>query len=333
MRPGNERDRKEHMNLGDALAASPALFPLNLDSTGNVVQLVNLSEADYEAASFLDSRMLGPDVRFATVPWLELKNAAAGLPMHCDFIFHISHAGSTLLARLLGSHPACFTLREPAILRLFGQGYFHDRLELFLGLWSRTFHPGQRALIKATSFVSEIAVNLLETARDSRAILMYVQPATFLSALLDGAMSDITSQAESRLYRIQCRGILHGLTVSKLSPGECVAMSWLSEMISLAEVAKRFSDKILWLDFDHFLRQPEYHLRSLFAHLGIHTEVAALLSGPTMQRYAKKPDVKYDASFRSKLLIQSEQKFSYEISRGLAWLNLAEHADIRRTFP
>lgn len=114
--------------LRDALSDSPALFPFNMAPDGNTVQFVNLSEADYLDASFLDNRMLKPNVRYANIPWAELSAAAQNLPIHCDFIFHISHAGSTLLSRLLGSHPACFSLREPAILRLFGQGAFPDRL-------------------------------------------------------------------------------------------------------------------------------------------------------------------------------------------------------------
>lgn len=319
----------EQIAFRDALIASPSLFPLNLDPSGNFVQLINLSEADYQAASFLDSRMLGPRVRHATVPWIEFELAAAGLTSHCDFIFHISHVGSTLLSRLLGSHPACFSMREPAILRLIGQGTFQDRLETFLGLWSRTFYPTQRALIKATSFVSEIAIELLSRESKSRALLMYVPLETFLPSLLDGAMSDISAHAETRLRRIQSRGILSEHTIACLSPGECVAMSWLSEMISLTEVAKRFPDKTLWIDFDQFLNHPENHLISSFEHLGINTDVSSILSGPTMRRYAKKQEVNYDASFRSKLLAQAQKKCADEIARGLAWLDRLEPSSVK----
>ena len=321
------------LTLSEVLAASPALFPLNIDPTGNLVQLVNLAEADYESASFLDGRLLGSGMRHAVVPWSELENAAVGLPRRCNFIFHISHAGSTLLSRLLGSHESCFSLREPGILRLLGQGAYLDRLDTFQGLWSRTFHPEQTALIKATSFVSEIAVTLLSATPNSKALLMYVPPETFLPALLDGAMSDITSQSESRLQRLQLKGLLNGLELSNLSIGECVAMSWLSEMASLAEAAKKFPGRTTWMDFDQFLNQPEFHLLNAFAHFGVHTEVASLISGSMMQRYAKKPEVIYDASFRTKLLAKSQQKFSVEISRGLAWLELEEQAAIRSRLP
>jgi len=308
------------MSFQQAVSASPTLFPLQFDSEGHIVQLVGLTESDYQAASFLDNRLLGTNTQHATVPWQDLATAAANLPMRCDFIFHISHAGSTLLSRLLGSHPCCFSIREPAILRLIAQGQFPDRLHTFIGLWSRTFHPRQRALIKATSFVNEIAVKLLTVVSESRAILMFVKPETFLPALLDGAMSDITSQSQSRFERLQQKGFLSGISLPDLSPGECVAMSWLSEMSSLTEVATKFPDRTHWLDFDDFLKQPSHHLQSAFSHFGIQTEVESLLAGPIMQTYAKKPQVNYDATFRTQLLVASQHKNSQEISRGLAFL-------------
>lgn len=306
--------------LRDVLRASPALFPLNMEPNGNTVQFVNLSEADYREASFLDNRMLKPSVRYANIPWAELSFAAQNFPIQCDFIFHVSHAGSTLLSRLLGSHPSCFSLREPAILRMFGQGVFLDRLDLFLGLWSRTFHSSQRALIKATSFVSDIGLDLMTRVSDARAILMYVPLETFLSALLDGSMVDVASQAAARLQRLQRRQFLKGLAVESLSPGESVAMSWLSEMTCLSEIASQFPMRTLWIDFDRFLEQSEVMLRQSFRHLGLEVDSAAYLRENTMQRYAKKPEVNYDAAFRSKLLETSRQKFHTEISRGLAWL-------------
>jgi hypothetical protein len=213
---------------------------------------------------------------------------------------------------------------------MFAQGAFLDRLDLFLGLWSRTFNSSQRALIKATSFVSDIGLELMTRVLDARAILMYVPPETFLSALLDGSMVDVASQAESRLQRLQRRQFLTGLSVDSLSPGECVAMSWLSEMTCLSEIASQFPTRTLWIDFDRFLEQSETMLSQSFSHLGLVADSAAYLRESTMQRYAKKPEVNYDAAFRSKLLDASRQKFHSEISRGLAWLEQDGVAEVMK---
>src|ERR1700683_940465 len=105
--------------LAAALAASPELFPHALDPRSGMVTLLRLSRDDYEQASFLDGRIAGPGKPGRTLPFTQLSHAvsAAALPESAWFIFHIGHVGSTLLSRLLGLHPAIFSLREPDILR------------------------------------------------------------------------------------------------------------------------------------------------------------------------------------------------------------------------
>jgi hypothetical protein len=308
------------MSLQQALAASPVLFPLSMSEAGDLVQFVNLSEQAYQSISFLDNRILQPNTPTAVIPWPELSEAAKDLPLRCHFIFHISHAGSTLYSRLLAAHPAFFSIREPGILRLLATEKHRRRLSTFLRLWSRTFRPTQTAVLKATSFVSEIGSDILNTVPDSKAILMYVPAITFLRALLDGAMSDINSQATARLSRIQSRGLLPEVSLGNLSPGELVAMSWLAEMLSLSRIANQFAGRSLWVNFDAFLESPHSKLTEAFGHLGIATDVNPILASEVMGRYAKKPEVNYDANFREKLLKQADDRFGEEIKKGIAWL-------------
>src|SRR5512146_1808607 len=175
------------------LRASPALLPLDFEGPERV-QLVELSEADYAAASFLDARM-GRPVE-GRIAYAELAAAAERLPVACDYIFHIGHVGSTLMARLLGAHHGIFCLREPQALRSFAEAdlrrapwtpaEFDARLAAFLALYSRTWRPGQRALIKATSLVGELAVSMLRTSVNGRALLMTVKPETYMAPILGG---------------------------------------------------------------------------------------------------------------------------------------------------
>lgn len=96
-------------------------------------------------------------------------------------------------------------------------------------------------------------------------------------------------------------------------------MSWLSEMVALQSAAIRFPSRTQWLNFDDFLQNPELHLQSAFEHLGLEADPNAILAGPIMSRYAKKPEVNYDTTFRKKLLQASLGKHAIEIERGLAW--------------
>lgn len=308
-------------SLKDALRESPLLFPLDMDAKGENVQFVRMLQADYAAASFLDQRMLRPGQTVAAIAWPEVLSAANELPLRCDFIFHISHVGSTLLSRLLGQHPALLSLREPAILRRLAMGEFPERLDVFLGLWSRTFAPQQKAIIKATSFVSSISAELLERVTDSRALLMYVPARTFIAAMLDGVMSDIDELAPSRWSRLQRQHVdLLELPLTSLTAGERVAMSWLTEMLSLQQAAARFPDRTMWLDFDNFLLDVERQLAAALRHFHVSDNCHNLLAGTTMERYAKRPDVKYDADLRRRLLSQAHAAHATEIERGLSWL-------------
>lgn len=329
--------------LRQHLTASPALYPVAQDLRADAVRLVRLTKSDYEAASFLDTRLLSPELASAWGPWVELHEGAAGLPERCHFIFHISHVGSTLLSRLLGHHPALFSVREPAILRDLADAYFTldqpdtlwDRAEfgvrlgVYLGLWSRTFEPGQVAVIKATSFVGEMADHLMARVAHSRSILMYVRPRAFLQALLGGAMSDVERLAGQRLSRLHRRLGEAAWRTEDLSAGERVAMSWLSEMVTLRACAARFPTRVLWLDFDDFLAVPESGLVAALTHFGLPDAVEAarlILAGPTMGRYAKAPAYAFDARHRAQLLRQAEQQYHNEIERGTDWLGRAAAA-------
>jgi hypothetical protein len=326
------------------LVASPAWFPFAMDQRADVVLFMNLTEADYEAASFLDKRMLRPGATGVWKPWHEVSQAAAGLPERSHFIFHISHVGSTLLSRLLGQHTNLFSLREPMILRSLAEVHlgldqpgccwsrseFGDRLGVFVSLLSRTFEPRQTAIIKATSFVSEMAQLFLERVMTSRAIFMFVSPLTFLKSLLDGAMSDITDQADRRLRRLHRRLGAAPWEVDKLSAGECVAMSWLSEMFALHTAGALFRDRILWIDFDRFLEAPNRGLAAALRHFKATDSQEAtekILSGPDMLRYAKAPAYSFDTQKRAQLLQQSEQRHASEIRKGLDWLDRAQAAN------
>jgi hypothetical protein len=325
------------MTLRQHLTASPALYPLALDPRADAVQLVYLKPADYAAASFLDARMLAPGTLKATTPWAEIREAAAGLPQRCHFIFHISHVGSTLLSRLLGLHPSLFSLREPAILRYLADTHltldqppcpwtraeYEERLGIYLGLWSRTFERGQTALVKATSFVSEMAEHLLARVGDARAIFMFLSPAEFLRAVLGRAMVDIEDLAGKRLARAHGRLGGERWQLERLSPGERVAMSWLCEMLALHAAAARFPSRVRWLDFDRFLAQPERELSGALRHLGVDAggeTVRRLLAGPTMRQYAKAPEHAFDAARREQILREAQRQQAEEIHKGLQWL-------------
>ncbi|MGH6887638.1 MAG: hypothetical protein ACREHF_00310 [Rhizomicrobium sp.] len=320
--------------LSESLARSPELFPFALDLRNDTVTLLRFSRAEFENASFLDGRIVAPGRPGRTLRFADLAEAAeaAGLRERCDFIFHLGHVGSTLLSRLLGRHSAIFSLREPAILRTLAQmsgGPPERYLSVFLKLWSRTFEPNARALVKPTSFVSELAENILSRPCAPRALAMIVAPEAYLATILGGANAPAEARtlAPFRLARLEQR-LSCRWRLADMSEGETVALGWACEACALAAATEKAGERALIFDFEQFLADPEAGLARAFAHFGVAATPAAIaqiVSGPDMRSYSKAPEHAYDAALRRAVLDEGRREHGDEIRRGLRWLDRAAH--------
>ena len=287
------------------------------------------------------------------LPWPQVATAigAARLLERCGFIFHIGHVGSTLLSRLIGSHPRVFSLREPALLRTFaqlndqpaakprlwGSNDFEVRLTGCLKLLSRTFELQQLPLVKATSFVSELAASLMSRASNPKAVMMYVSPESYMATILGGPNSrqEAKMLAPSRLRRLHRRIGADAWELASLTEGEILGMSWACETSALAQASISGGGRVFRVNFDEFLANPEPLLSALLRHIDIETtanEVRTIVQGPEMRRYSKAPEHDYDAALRRDVLNSARATHGAEIKRGLAWLDRAaeQHAAVRQ---
>lgn len=311
----------------EAIARSPAWFPL--EPAGGKMRLVALDESAYRAASFLDQRLLKSGYPEQTCTLALLESAAAQLRPPAHYIFHTGHVGSTLISRLLGEYPELFTLREPALLRsLCGPGPIPagtPGLAVTLALLGRTWRDEQRALIKVTSFVSELAGQVLAAKERPTAIFVFAQPLAYLSGILAGPNSRIENRqlAPARLQRLARRLGEGHLSLEPRSEGEAIAMSWLCEMSALEQAAAQHASGVLWVNFDAFLAQPMGGLQDIFRALGAAPaaqEIQALVNGPLMSQYSKAPQHAYDAALRRAVLQSGQRDHAQEVARGMAWL-------------
>ncbi|MBV8682927.1 MAG: hypothetical protein JO111_08645 [Caulobacteraceae bacterium] len=314
------------MSIHADLTKSPEFYPLALSEDGKIVDLLRLAEADYESASFLDQRLLTQGFGTTRMSWADVSAAAATLPVELDFIFHIGHVGSTLLARLLGRHPTIFALREPALLRQLAitPDVPDPTLRPIVALLSRTWREGQRSLVKATSFVSEGAPVLMSMASSARAVLMLVRPEAYLAGILGGeaTLAELPGLTAARADRLSHRQG-GGEVPRAASPGEMAALAWACEASGLLVCAEGFAGRSDWFDFDRFLLDPRNQLARAFGHLRGDAgpqDLAAMLSGSEMMRYSKAPEYPFSAAVRGQVLRQSRQTWASEIARGLRWL-------------
>jgi hypothetical protein len=309
------------------LLQSPTWFPL--ERSGDGMRLVRLDESAYRAASFLDQRLLAGGYDQVACPGAMLRVAAAKLAPGSHYVFHTGHVGSTLISRLIGAHESFFSLREPPPLRVLcdesaQQGAVLN-LHATLALLGRTWRPNQRAVIKVTSIVSELAQDILGTDVSAAAIFMFAPPLSYMRGIMGGPNSRVEAKhlAPARLRRLAKRLTGEGWRPDPRSEGEHIAMSWLCEMTALYLAAERYPSRVHWVDFDAFLRDPATVLSRIFHALGANitaSELEALVRGPLMRQYSKAPEYTYDAALRREVHSSADAEHGAQIQRGMLWL-------------
>ncbi|MBY0562596.1 MAG: sulfotransferase [Hyphomonadaceae bacterium] len=325
------------------LLAGPNLVPHNLNLSANNILLIRLSDEALQTASFLDERVVSPETPGIWVSVNTLREALTPPPIvpPLRYIFHIGHVGSTLLSRLLGEIRGVAALREPFVLRrlaeahdalntplsLYDQPVFASLTRDLLTLLGRCSADKRAVVIKPTSAVGRMADWLMAHAPQSRCVYLHLDAEPFLAAVLAGKNSivDLRGHAQERLRRLlRLRPHQPVAPLYALSSGELAAQAWLTETLTMRQLAKRLPDKTSLVSFDDLLASPALVLAAICAHLELAVapgEIDAVLAGPTLTRYAKAPAHEYSPALRTQYLRESRQRNAEEIARGLLWID------------
>jgi hypothetical protein len=308
------------------IAADATWLAQAMDPAGGTVRVVRMTDEDYRSESFLDDRLFQSPRTFHAVPW---EAAVAGLGearADARWIFHIGHVGSTLISRLLGELPGILSVREPRILRdLAGANTAGERyIPAVRQLLSRTFAADETALVKATSFASEIAAQLI--GAEGRALFVHAAPRAYLGTCLAGenTMKEVAALAPSRLERMSGR-----LDLGEFPdrPAHQVAAAWACEMTALEAAAEALgAGAVQWIDFDAFLTAIPDSLAGAAAFLGIDApadRIRAIAGGPLMGRYSKALEYDYSPTLRAELIAEANATHKADISGALAMLTKA----------
>ncbi|WP_028970779.1 hypothetical protein [Sphingomonas sp. URHD0057] len=312
----------------DEIARDATWLAQALDPAAGVIRLIAMDRDSYRAASFLDDRMLQQPLDAQIVPWPDVEAAMAGdLRSDARWIFHIGHVGSTLVSRLLGELDNVLALREPRLLRDLAlcPPDVRDRYLPPVGkLMSRTFAPTEVALVKATSFVSEIAAELVPAGE--AALLMYATPRNYVASILAGENStkELHALAPTRAQRLARR-----ITAIRTphNDAELAAVAWACEMSALETAAEAMSDRrVAWLDFDRMLADMPTALAASVELLQIPAdaeELEAIAAGPLTTRYSKALEHDYSPALRRDLIADATRRFTSEVDGALAMLRAA----------
>jgi hypothetical protein len=313
----------------DEIARDATWLAQALDPAQGLVRLIAMDRDSYRAESFLDDRMLQQAVDAQVVPWTLIEAAVCDrIRSDARWIFHIGHVGSTLLSRLLGELNGVLAIREPRLLRdlalsppAIREGYFSPVPRLM----SRSFAPGEVACVKATSFVSEIAPELVPLGE--RALFIYAAPKNYVASILAGenSVKELHALASARAERMRRR--VTGLMDECRGDAYRAAAAWACEMTSLESAADRMEDRaITWLDVDRMLRDVPAALRLAADHFGFDADditIRAVATGPLMGRYSKALEYDYSPALRRELIEQAERDHGRDIEGALAMLRSA----------
>lgn len=298
-----------------------------LDPSAGVVRLVAMDSESYREASFLDDRLMQQAVDAQLVPWPHIEaSMAVDLRADARWIFHTGHVGSTLVSRLLGEIQGVLAVREPRLLRDLALTPAEVR-RAYVGpipkLMSRTFGPDEFACVKTTSFVSEIASELVPPGQ--RALLMFANPRNYIASILAGENSvrELHALAPSRLQRLQRRATLQ----EPRNEAELAATAWVCEMTSLEAAAAAMPDRhIEWVDFDLMLADMPAALARVAAFFGAPADwetVRRVAEGPLMKRYSKALEYDYSAQLRRDLIEEATAHCRPAIDGAMAMLRSA----------
>lgn len=309
----------------------PQFLPFELDLDSDRLLLLKLNLQQRTEASFLDQRAVDASTPGAWVP----IQAALGMTSEkerppLDFIFHIGHCGSTLLTRLLQSWPQIQVLREPLPLRtLAGAQQLDARnkqiLAFLCGMWARCPAGAARTVIKATSSCNALAVDLLGTSSNTRAILMDAPLRHYLATILksEGSIADAAAAWPDRARVLASYGVALDPGLASGNPVLPIAAGWLAEQKRFEALKLELGDRVLRIDFDQLLREPGAVLQRVAAHFQLARDgVEHALSSPFWRRYSKSVDHAYDAADREHDLRIVETRFGHLIDGAERWVDL-----------
>ena len=311
------------------IAADARWLTQAFDPQAALVRLIEMDRAAYRDASFLDDRMMQRPLNAHVRPWVEVASAIPNSARRdARWIFHIGHVGSTLVARLLGELDTTLSVREPRLLRdltAVEPGARAAMIAPVQRLMSRTFAAQQTALVKATSFVSELAAELVPPGE--RALFLFATPRTYIEGILAGENSRKELQILAPVRAQRMRERVPDLSDGQSTDAHMAAAAWACEMTGIEAAAEQMADRALhWVDFDRMLDDMQSALGELCRFFGFDAgedRLRDIVSGPLMRRYSKALEYDYSPALRRELLAEARRDHGSQIDSAVAMLEEA----------
>jgi hypothetical protein len=290
---------------------------------------------------FLSDGHLKGEFRKATFPAaaVESEAAAAGAaPLH--FVFHTSFCCSTLLARALEVPGVSEILMEPNVLvdvaeRLTGPRADAE-LALALRLLERPLAPGERIIIKPSNFANRLLEPALAMRPQSRAVLLYSDPGTFLRSVVKrGLLGRINAR---KLYGklIAWTSLRFGFSDEETflqTDLQIAALAWLMQIAHFRSAAGRLGpERVMLVDSANLLAAPASTLQRVQTFFGLglgDRQLAEIVEGAVFSTHSKSSRVDYSPGARARDHDALLEAHGEELEMVLQWLRaVAGHLSV-----
>lgn len=297
----------------DRLLASPDHYLHSF--AGEDALFVPMDREAYRRSIFLDDRISPAADGSMRVP-VDALIPALRPAQPVDWIFHIAHCGSTLLARALDELMPGLVLREPQALRQMAFGADDTGIALVRMFLARRYEAAAPTIVKANVPVNFLLDKLIAPATQDRAILLHYGLEDYLLAILRN------DNHRAWLHRVTGE-LAHVLgDVSALADAERGAALWLAQTRRFVATLAR-SERAATLDAERFFAEPAGALSAAMRHFGLAADeeaIAALVAGPLFATYSKNPGVAFDNAARVARRTEVERALTQELSQARDWL-------------
>lgn len=316
----------------------PDVFPLEFGQ--GALDMVPMSRESYLRSLFLDRRRIVPAARRGwRLPLPGLlgefeRRGGARLPV--NFIFHIAHCGSTLLARAMDLPGRTLVLREPFTLRQLGAeaaataagprdpDAWSRILALTTGLLGRRYEETEAVIVKANVPVNFILAPLMALHPESRGLLLYAGLERYVLSVMKTPMHrNWVDNVSSHLAGgILSSSELAETDLGKLSTAQRAACLWAAQILRFRD-AMAADTRLRSLDCERLFATPGETLARCFEHFGVDVPdnvPAEIAAGELFSHHAKNPGLAYDREQREQDLERLRAELADDLEQARSWI-------------
>lgn len=282
---------------------------------GDDALFVPMDRAAYRRSIFLDDRISPAGQGAMRVP-VDALIPALRPAEPVDWIFHVAHCGSTLLARALDELAPNLVLREPLAMRQMAFGADDTGVGLVRMFLGRRYDPALPTLVKANVPVNFLIERIITAGTSDRALLLHFALEDYLLAILRNP------NHRAWLRRVTGELAAYLGDLGELSDAECGAALWLAQTRRFA-AALTASEAAMVLDAERFFAEPGVVLAAVTRHFGREAgkaEINALIAGPLFSTYSKNPGVAFANADRVSRRAGLTRELAPEIEQASDWI-------------